>query len=233
MLDLPILYAFSVGMVATVNPCGWPLLPAYVAYQLRLGDESRSTFSRAAHGTFMGLIATLGFVTLFGSVGLVISAGGQVVKRFFPYWGLGVGIVIVLLGAYLLVNRRHIGLLAFSRIQGPKALRGVGGFFLFGIAYGLSSLSCSLPLFLVVVGSALAAQGFVSGVVQFTSFGLGMGTVLISLALSLVFFRAAVEQGMRFLIPHLERVGALALVAAGSYLVYYWALGTGSGLLFA
>ena len=233
MLDLPIFYAFSVGMVATVNPCGWPLLPAYVAYHLGLGDESRSTFSRAAHGTFMGLVATLGFVTLFGGVGLVISAGGQVVKRFFPYWGLGVGIAIVLLGLFLLVNRRHLGLLALSRIQGPKTLRGVRGFFLFGIAYGLSSLSCTLPLFLVVVGSALAAQGFVPGVVQFTSFSLGMGAVLISLALSVVFFRSAVDQGMRFLMPYVERVGALALVAAGSYLVYYWTLGTGGVLLFA
>ena len=227
MFDIPIAYAFSAGMLATVNPCGIALLPAYIAYHLGLGDESRSTFNRAAHGTFMGVVATAGFVALFGGVGLVITAGGRVLIRMFPYWGLGVGIGLVLLGLFLLLSRRHLGLLAASRIQGPKTIRGLRGFFLFGIAYALASLSCTLPIFLVVVGSALAAGGFVSGMVQFVSYGLGMGAILIAVTLGVVFFKTVVSQGIRVLMPYVERAGAIALVGAGSYLVYYWTLGTG------
>ena len=232
MFDIPIAYAFSAGMVATVNPCGFAMLPAYIAYHLGLGDESKSTLSRASNGTFMGLVATMGFVALFGGVGLVITAGGRVLIRFFPYWGLGVGIGLVALGLYLLLSRRHLGLMAASRIQGPRTIQGPRGFFLFGIAYALASLSCTLPIFLVVVGSALAAEGFVSGIIQFISYGLGMGAILISVTLGVVFFKTAVSQGLRYLMPYVEPLGALAMVAAGSYLVYYWTLGSGGELLF-
>jgi len=233
VLDIPIIYAFSAGMVATVNPCGFAMLPAYIAYHLGLGDESKSPVIRAAHGTILGLVATLGFVSLFGGVGLVISAGGRFIIRFFPYWGLGVGIALVLLGLFLLFSRRHLSILAASRFQGPQTIQGVKGFYLFGIGYGLASLSCTLPIFLVVVGSALATGRFVSGVVQFVSYAIGMGTVLIGVTLGVVFFKTAVSGGMRFLMPHMERIGALALVGAGSYLVYYWILGKGAEMLFA
>lgn len=232
MFDVPIAYAFSAGMVATVNPCGFAMLPAYIAYHLGLGDESRSAASRAAHGASMGLVATLGFVALFGGVGLGISAGGRVLIRFFPYWGLTMGVAMVLLGLFLFLSRRHLGITAASRFQGPASIRGVRGFFLFGIAYALASLSCTLPIFLVVVGSALAARGFLSGVIQFVSYGLGMGAILITLTLGVVFFKSAVSQGARFLIPYVERMGALAMVGAGSYLIYYWTLGTGGKLIF-
>ena len=167
-------------MVATINPCGFAMLPAYIAYHLGLGDESKSVLARSTYGTGMGLVATLGFVTLFGGVGLIISVGGNFIREFFPYWGLGVGIVLVLLGLFLLISRKHISILAASRFQGPRTIKGVKGFYLFGIGYGLASLSCSLPLFIVVVGNALSLEGIIPGVIQFVSYGLGMGAVLIA-----------------------------------------------------
>jgi len=170
---------------------------------------------------------------LFGTVGLLITAGGRVVIDLFPYAGLGVGIAVALLGLFLLVSRRHLGLTVLSRVSGPQTIRGPWSFFLFGIAYGLCSLSCTLPIFLVVVVNALTAKGLLPGVVQFVSFGVGMGTVLIGVALSVVFFKTAVAQASRAIMPYVERVGALALVATGSYLVYYWTLGTGGELLFS
>ena len=71
------------------------------------------------------------------------------------------------------------------------------------------------------------------GVIQFVSYGLGMGAVLIALALSIVFFKTAVANGLRVIMPHVETIGAVALVAAGGYQVYYWTLGTGAAVLFA
>ena len=45
MIDAPLAYAFGVGMVATVNPCGFAMLPAYLSFFLGLegaGDDARS-----------------------------------------------------------------------------------------------------------------------------------------------------------------------------------------------
>ncbi len=32
MIEAPIALAFAAGLVATVNPCGFAMLPAYLAY---------------------------------------------------------------------------------------------------------------------------------------------------------------------------------------------------------
>ena len=34
MIDAPLALAFTAGMVATVNPCGFAMLPAYLSYFL-------------------------------------------------------------------------------------------------------------------------------------------------------------------------------------------------------
>ena len=36
MIDAPLALAFTAGMVATVNPCGFAMLPAYLGYFLGL-----------------------------------------------------------------------------------------------------------------------------------------------------------------------------------------------------
>ena len=226
-------YAFGAGMVAAANPCGFAMLPAYIAYHLGLADESRSTLARAGHGVSMSLIATLGFVLLFGAAGLIIYAGGRTLIDIFPQLGIAVGASLVLLGAFLLVTRRSGGIAALSRIQGPSSISGVRGFFLFGLAYGVASLSCTLPVFLVVVVSVFDQGDFATSLLRFLNFALGMGTTLVALTLGVVFFKTAVSRGVRVILPYVQPVEALLLVLAGSYVVYYWTLGTGSEVLFS
>ena len=229
---LPVGYAFGAGMVSAANPCGFALLPAYFAYHLGLGDEAHSPVSRASHGLFMAIVATLGFVLLFGVVGVVISAGGRVLIDVFPHIGVAVGVALVLLGIFLLVTKRYFGIMALSRIQGPTNISGIRGFFLFGLAYGLASLSCTLPIFLVVVVSVFNNGDLLDSVAAFINYALGMGFALMLVTLGVVFFKTAVSRTVRAVIPYVQPVGAIFLVFAGSYLVYYWTLGTGSELLF-
>jgi cytochrome c biogenesis protein CcdA len=94
--------------------------------------------------------------------------------------------------------------------------------FLFGITYATGSLSCTLPIFLVVVGSSLASQGLLSSFVQFIGYGLGMGTILIAVTVGAALFRGSVARGLRAAMPYVHRMSALFLAGAGAYLVYYW-----------
>ena len=177
---LPLGYAFAAGMVATVNPCGVLLLPTLVAYYLGRGEAAElSGRQRAAKALLLGLMATLGFVTLFGVVGLAIGTGGRALAGAFPIAGLLVGVALAVVGAWLALSGRELGILAASRAMGHVELRDdVRSLFLFGVAYAVSSLACTLPIFLVVAGSALAAGGVVAAAGQFVSYALGMGTVL-------------------------------------------------------
>jgi cytochrome c biogenesis protein CcdA len=220
---LPVGYAFAAGMVASVNPCGALMLPSYIFFQLGAGDGpgDRSALEQAFKGLRIALVATAGFAVVFGVAGLVVTAGGRWLASIFPFAGLIIGVAMVVLGTWLLVTHRSLGILAASRVAVTPA-RSLWNVFLFGIAYALSSLSCALPIFLVVIGSALSSGDQLLSFVQFIGYALGMGAVLAFVAIGTALFQQALERWLRRLIPYVHRLGAMFLVGAGLYLVYYW-----------
>jgi cytochrome c biogenesis protein CcdA len=235
MLELSSLaYAFTVGMAAAFNPCGAAMFPAYVGYQLGSVRSERNPLSSGARAVVLGLSATAGFIVVFGTVGIVLAAGGRVIGKFLPFAGLGIGILIAATGLWLLFSGRHIGIMAASRVNLGQG-RGIRNVFLFGIAYAIASLSCALPLFLVAVGiiagQTLSAGGVTETIVGTVTYGLGMGTVIVAATVGIVFFKDLVSRGMRAVFPIVEPVGKLAMVGAGAYLIYYWTAGKGSELL--
>ncbi len=228
-LLLPVGYAFAAGMVASVNPCGVLLLPSYALYQLGTEEadfDQVPAAKRALRALLIGGTATAGFIAIFAIVGSVLAAGGRWLINVFPYAGLAIGGVLIVLGLWLLVTHRTIGIMAASRVAiSPQ--RNLGNVFLFGIVYAIGSLSCTLPIFLVVVGGSLANQGLLAALGQFIGYALGMGTVLIAVTVGTALFRETVSRLLRRIVPHVHRVSALFLVGAGAYLIYYWVFQAG------
>lgn len=224
MIVLPLAYAFAAGMAATVNPCGFVMLPTLVSFYLGTRETAfseRSVWRRAAAGLGLGLAATAGFVVLFAVVGAIVSAGGQALSAVFPWFGFAIGVVLALLGLWLLLSGRSLGVGFLHRIQPPRQQQPFS-WFLFGVAYGAASLSCTLPIFLVVVGGALATAGLAAGVLQFVSYALGMGAVLMAVSVTTALSTGVILRGFRSLVPFVERAGAFLLTGAGVYLVLYW-----------
>ena len=61
-------------------------------------------------------------------------------------------------------------------------------------ALAIGSLSCTLPAFLVVVGSSLASEGFADSLAQFVWYALGMGSILVAVTIGAALFRGAVDR---------------------------------------
>ena len=224
LLGVPLIFAFSAGMLATVNPCGFAMLPSFVAYYLgadEAGFGETPVPARLLQGLAVGLTVTLGFLLVFSMVGLVLGLGGRALLRWLPWAALAVGIGLVLLGVRLLLGKAVV--ISLPSLVGNVRRRGFRPMFLYGIGYAVASLSCTLPIFLVVVGGSLAAVGLVAAIATFVAYGLGMGTVLMALAVGAAVFRGLVAQRLRVLLPCVERLSALLLVAAGGYLIYYQA----------
>lgn len=221
---LPVGYAFAAGMVASVNPCGFLMLPTFISYHLGTKEDGyydRPALRRALKALTLGLVATAGFLAILAVVGTIIAAGGQWLIGVFPFAGIAIGGAMAILGGYLLVTRRSLGIMAASRVTvSPE--RNLRNVFLFGIAYATGSLSCTLPIFLVVIGSSLASQGIANSFVQFIGYGLGMGTILIAVMMGTALFQGTVSRSLRRAMPYIHRMSALFLVGAGAYLVYYW-----------
>ena len=219
---IPLGWAFAAGMVASVNPCGFFMLPAYLSYQLgaRGTLEESSRVRRVSRALGLGVVATSGFLLVLAAVGGVMAVGGQWLIWTFPYVGAAIGAGLTVHGVWMLRSGRTIGLLR-SRVH-VIPQRSTRNVFLFGIAYAAGSLSCTLPVFLLVLGTSLASQGLLASFGQFISFGLGMGTVLMAVTISAVLFQDALIGIVRAIVPHVNGLSALLLIGAGLYLVYYW-----------
>jgi len=231
---LPFGYSFGAGMVSTVNPCGFSMLPAYLS--LYLGDRDDGTASsyfilRGGKALLIATAVTLGFTVLFSFFGVILWAGGYILMQYLPWLGLFVGSVLACLGLFLLAGKSvHTALPArLANLIGTPESQGFSTYFLFGIGYGLASLGCTLPIFLVVVGSAIKSQGVSNGLFQFFSYSLGMGAVLTSLALSLAVFKGGLATYLRRVLPYTGRIAGALLLVSGSYQIYYWL--TKGGLL--
>ncbi len=63
---VPILIALVAGGLAVVNPCGFPLLPAFLSFYLG-ADERRlpSAPTRVLQGPLVGALVTVGFLGFF------------------------------------------------------------------------------------------------------------------------------------------------------------------------
>jgi cytochrome c biogenesis protein CcdA len=232
---LPFGFAFGAGMVAAVNPCGFAMLPAYLSLYLGAEEEGfaeRSAPARLLRALLVGATVSLGFVLLFGAAGVVISAGGSALLGAMPVLGILVGVALVALGLWMLTGGTfHAGVFGriATRAGNPKSVN-AGGFFLFGVAYGLASLSCTLPVFFAVVGSSLASGAFLAGVGRFLGFALGMAAVLMALTLALAFFKQSLVKWLRRAVPYVRLASAVLLVMAGAYIIFYWVSGGGAVL---
>jgi len=227
---LPVSYAFGAGMVSTVNPCGFAMLPAYLSLYLGARDGTfyqRSVGLRTLKALFVGLTASAGFVAVFATVGAGVSAGGRFLIAVMPWIAVVIGAGLVALGLAMLAGHTPSAasfVRAAGRIGGPGS-PGVVGFFVFGVAFAAASLSCTLPIFLMVLGSALTSGGFLAGLTQFISYGLGMGLVLTALTLGVALFKeGVVVSGLRGVLPYMQRAAAVLVLLSGTYILYYWLL---------
>lgn len=227
---LPLGFAFSAGMASAVNPCGFVMLPAYLG--LFMGETPRTSKARAASQALkVSAAVTLGFVGLFGLVGLAVTLGVRVLAHAFPWIGLSTGVLLVCVGTWLLVGGTLPGWGAAlaQRMAPTQHATTLRAFFGFGVAYALTSLSCTLPIFFTVVGTSLSVEQLPTAFSQFILYALGMGSVITAISFLLAFLGKTLSSRLQALQRALTPLGASLLTAAGAYTVFYWL--TAGGLL--
>lgn len=227
-------YAFGAGMISAVNPCGFAMLPAYLSLYLGAGEETfaeQSWLLRLGKAVGIASVVTAGFGILFAVIGAIVSAGGTMLLNVMPWVSVIIGSALVVIGVWMLFGK-HFSITFFSnlgnRIGDPRTIS-IRGFFLFGLAYGATSLGCTLPIFLLVVGGSLTSGDFTSGWLQFVYYILGTGTVFLILTVGMAFIKGGVVVTLlKKFVPHVHVISALVLIFAGGYITYYW---LSSGLL--
>lgn len=217
--------AFAAGTVATVNPCGFALLPAYLARRLAPAAGERSRAVALAQALLVGVATTGGFTAVFALVGAAIALGARFLTAVLPWAGLAIGVALAAAGVAVLAGSHLAVRLPLRRVRSQAGLRGD---FVFGVGYGTASLSCALPVFLAAAGTALTG-GLAVSVLAFCAYAAGMGAVLTALAVAAALAREGMARTLRRTLPYVERASGGLLLLAGAYVVYYWAFALRGG----
>lgn len=208
--------AFAAGMVSTVNPCGFAMLPAYLGYFLGEG--------RGRNRRHVGLVAgavSSGFLVVFTAAGLLVGVGVRAVVTAIPWLALAVGIGLVVVGVAQLRGTRLLPYLPGpGRARQDLSLRGM---FVFGVSYAVASLSCTLPIFLSLVGGVVAARTLPEAMLAFGAYGLGMATVVTGITAFVAVGRRSVIERVRPLARRMDAIAGWTMTIAGSFIVWYWA----------
>ena len=216
-------FAFSAGIAAAFNPCGVAMLPSYISYILGR-EDGESYLGGALRGLAAGGVMTAGFFTIFVTFGLLFSYVGRALAAAIPWIVILIGAGLILLGGAMLTGRSflHLNLgRATSRLSSLGG-RGYRPFYFYGLAYALASLSCTLPIFLIIVSQTFAAANLVAGLLAFVLYAAGMGAVVIVISVLTFLSREFLTKQLTRFVPWIERGAALVIIAAGAYLIYYW-----------
>jgi len=217
-LNGPFALALTAGMAATVNPCGFALLPAYLGAFVGMQDSpGRVTAVGRALG--VSLVLTAGFVTVFGLFGIALSPVLGEIQQYAPWFTMVFGVLLVGLGAWLVTGHELV-------VKIPKLNRGgadgtLASMYLFGVSYAVASLSCAIPNFLLVTSGAANEDSFVSRLVTFVLYGVGMGVVVTVLTIAVALARSGVVARFRALLPKMNLIAGVLLLVAGAYVAYY------------
>jgi cytochrome c biogenesis protein CcdA len=214
-------YSFILGVMAAINPCGFVLLPTYLVYylgtEIQRGEESRSATLRRSLA--VGTAVSAGFVGLFLVVGIISRAFTNAIVTHSKYASLVIGVLLVAMGIAMFLGWKPPIARPDVSVQRQRT---VWNMFLFGIVYAIASIGCTIGFLTSVILGSVNRQGYVSGVLSITLYGLGMGLLVTSLTVALAFARVGFLTTLKKSLRWFDKVSAGFVTLTGLYLTWYW-----------
>jgi cytochrome c biogenesis protein CcdA len=210
--------AFGAGLVASLNPCGFAMLPAYLALVVRGEDTGRlRALARAVAAT---AAMAVGFVAVFGIFGILTISAASAVQRYAPFVTVLIGIGLVALGVWLLMGRVFLPRWWGRGARWAPTAR-LGSMFGYGASYAIASLSCAVGPFLAVTGAGLRDGTVLGRVSVYLAYAAGIAVVIGTLAVAAALASSALAERMRRVLPSVNRLSGVLLIAVGLYVGYY------------
>ncbi len=228
MITGPIALAFTAGMVATFNPCGFSLLPAYISAFVAGDQVQHRLDQRVLRAVGVAAAVSIGFIVVFASVGLIIDSIAGQARRQLPWVTIVIGGLLVVAGLAMALGWKPSlairGPQFSTSTNSPKVMVG------YGITYAVASLSCTIGPFLAVTGTALS-RSLLEGLAAYIAYALGMGVIILILSVASAWAHSTVANHMRRLSRIAPRIGGVLMVAAGAYAIWYgrWELAVYDG----
>jgi len=213
--------SFIRGLVAAVNPCAFILLPTYLMYFLGVtAGASGSQRASIRRALLVSGAVSAGFLSLFLVAGLISYQFTSWINENAKYATGFIGVALVVLGVAMLFGYK----LPFMtpRIDPGKKDTTVRSMFVYGVAYAVASIGCSIGLFIATVFSTSERDGIVSGVGNMLAYGAGMALLVSALTVSLAVANTTLLRWLRGSLAYVDRVAAAFVLLSGVYLLWYF-----------
>ena len=220
-LDGRLATSFTAGLLSAINPCGFVLLPTYLVYflgmeNLRPGAE-RASVLRALK---VSLAVSAGFMSIFVVIGAATKLSTNWLVEKAQWLSLAIGVGLIVLGVAMLFGYR----LPFTtpKLDVGERDRSVRSMYVFGIAYAVASMGCTIPTFTGVVLGSFSTKGLATGIAAIALYGIGMALVVTGLTVTLAFANTALLKVLRRGMAWFEQFAGVLLILTGMYLCWYW-----------
>jgi thiol:disulfide interchange protein DsbD len=174
-IPLALAAAFAGGVLASLTPCVYPMIPIVSTY---VGSKTLGEKTRLRSFT-LSLAYVVGMAVVYAALGMTAALTGRLFGEIStsPLAHFLVANIIILLGLNILE------VVPFPRIPGlnpvKKERQGLSGAFLVGAASGLVASPCTAPVMGVLLTWVGTRQEVLLGGSLLFAFSLGMGSLLI------------------------------------------------------
>ena len=212
--------SFGSGLLAAVNPCGFVLLPTYLMYFLGVSGRPGTQRSTVRRALLVSAALSAGFMTIFVIVGGISRLFTDWLNQNAKYVALLIGVALVLLGIAMLFGYR----LPFStpKLDTGKRDQTVVSMYVFGLAYAVASIGCTLGPFSATVLGTIDTDGFFQGIIAVILYGAAMSLLITTLTVTLALAQGGLLKSLRTGMKYVEIASAIVMILSGLYLTWYW-----------
>jgi cytochrome c biogenesis protein CcdA len=212
--------SFGSGLLAAVNPCGFVLLPTYLMYFLGVSGRPGTQRSTVRRALLVSAALSAGFMTIFVIVGGISRLFTDWLNQNAKYVALLIGVALVLLGIAMLFGYR----LPFStpKLDTGKRDQTVVSMYVFGLAYAVASIGCTLGPFSATVLGTIDTDGFFQGIIAVLLYGAAMSLLITTLTVTLALAQGGLLKSLRTGMKYVEIASAIVMILSGLYLTWYW-----------
>ena len=213
-------YSFMLGILAAVNPCGFVLLPAYLLYFLGI-DSANPAAQRAPirRALLVSAAVSSGFMLVFLIIGTISRLFTQWIELNAKYAGLLIGVALVVMGLAMLAGWKPSFITPSISGERDRSLRAM---FVFGIAYAVASIGCTIGFLTTAIFGSIGLNGFASGVLSIVLYGAGMGLLVSTLTVTLAVAKGGLLRVLKNGLRYMDKLAAGFIVLTGLYLTWYW-----------
>lgn len=212
--------SFLRGLVAAVNPCGFILLPTYLMFFLGMqGHRPGSQRASVRRALVVSGSVSAGFLSVFLAAGLVSYHFTNWINQNAKYATVVIGIGLIGLGVSMLFGFKLP--VSTPRLDAGGRTTGVTSMFVYGIAYAVASIGCTIGLFIATLFST-RRDGVAAGVMNVLAYGAGMALLVTALTVTLAVANTSLLRVLRGGMLHVEKIAAAFVLLSGIYLVYYF-----------